>query len=122
MPATLTYAIGIPTEQQHSDQAWRKGNRSDPAEALDVSPASKALEHLRKPKPKCVAARVGKEQSRRKHQHRWLPERLPNRNVLHMGFRAPLFGKASRYPIAFLRAKPSHFLGPVGQHEQGHYS
>src|SRR5437588_27308 len=93
MPATLARAIGVPAQQQHSDEARHKWNRAHPANALNISPTGEPLEHRRHPKPKGVSASVAEEQPDGEQHHRPLPERLPNRNVLYVCFGAPLFGK-----------------------------
>src|SRR5215831_10868168 len=102
MPAPLARAIGVPAKQQHSDETRNKRNRSDPANALNISPTGKPLKHGRHPKIKGVAAGITEEQPGSKHQHRRMPERLPNRNVFYMCFGASLFGKTRSYPIAFV--------------------
>src|SRR5437867_4735196 len=102
MPAALARAIGIPTQQQHSDEARDKRNRADPANALNITPSGESLEHGRHPKPKGVAASVAEEQPDGEQHHRPPPERLPNRNVLYVCFGLPLFGKSSSQPIAFV--------------------
>src|ERR1039457_4321979 len=102
MPAAFASTVGVPAQQQHSDKARDKRYRADPANALNISPSGKPLEHGRHPKPKGIAPGIAKEQPGREQHHWPLPERLPNRNVLHMCFGAPLFGKASSQPIAFV--------------------
>ena len=92
MPAPLACAIGAPAEKKHSDQARDKRNRSDPADALNIRPTGEALKHRGKPKPKRIAAGVGEEQSGREHQNRRMPKRLPDRHLLRVRLRAPLFG------------------------------
>ena len=67
MPAPLARAIGTPAEDKHSDEARHKGNRSDPADALNIGPTGEALEHRGKPKPKGIAAGVSEEQPSREH-------------------------------------------------------
>jgi len=94
MPAALARAIGVPAKQQHSDETRNKRNRADPANALNISPTGEALSMVGI-QTKGVAAGITEEQPGSERQHRWMPKRLPNRNVFYMCFGAPLFSKTS---------------------------
>src|SRR5437588_12089220 len=99
MPAALARAIGVPAQQQHSDETRNKRNSADPANALNISPTGEPLKHGRHPKPKGVAAGITEEKSGSEHQHRRMPKRLPTRTVSNIGFGAPHFSKTSTQPI-----------------------
>src|SRR5471030_55770 len=102
MPAALARPIGVPAQQQYSDEARDKRYRAHPANALNISPAGEPLQHGRHPKPKGVALGIAEEQPDGEYHYTPIAERLPNRNALHVCFGAPLFGKASSQPIAFV--------------------
>src|SRR6267143_4215081 len=112
MPPPFAGAIGAPAEDEHSDQARHKRNRSNPADALDIRPAGEALKHSGKPEPKRIATGIGEEQPRREDQYRGMAERLPDRHLRGVCLRAPLFVEASSDPIAFVKRQPSRFAGP----------
>ena len=69
-------------------EARDERNRAYPANALNISPSGEPLEHGRHPKPEGVAAGIAEEQAGGEQQDRRMPERLPNRNVLHVCFGA----------------------------------
>src|SRR6266404_3165817 len=98
MPAALTSAIGVPTQQQHSDKSRNKWYRAYPPNALNISPSGQPLEHRWHPEPEGIAARVAEEEADCEQHYRPLTERLPTRYVLYVCFGAPLFDQAIGQP------------------------
>src|SRR5664279_5293953 len=117
MPATFVRAIRVPTKDEHPYQARTEDQRSHPAYPHDA-PAGQALEHGRLPKPKSIAAAIGKKEANRKHQNRRMPERLPKCHVLRVRFGLPFFREPGSDPIALLSSQPSRLVRPIGEEEE----
>src|SRR5581483_11363808 len=118
MPAAFPRAIRTPANRQHSNKPSDKWDRADPSDLLEVRPSRETLQHRRHPKPKRIAACIGKKQSSCQDQHRRMSKRLPDGHLFDICFRAPFFFQLGNEPIPFVRGKPPHFVGPIRKNEE----